>query len=142
SRKIYDALLAQITKALAEGDTIKLSGFGSLQVRQRKARPAPGQAPLPANAPPQNLFRFRPASALKSFVAAETAAASVPQKPQRVDSQERERQRAQFETHYNVGIAYKEMSLYEFAIQELESAIKLIETEDKEHHFIQCCSLI
>ncbi|MEW6736760.1 MAG: HU family DNA-binding protein [Acidobacteriota bacterium] len=62
--------------------------------------------------------------------------------PEQLLQQQQERQLAQFEIHYNKGIAYKEMSLYDLAVKELESAIGFIDLDDKERRFAHCCSLL
>jgi tetratricopeptide (TPR) repeat protein len=47
-----------------------------------------------------------------------------------------------FETHYQLGIAYREMSLLEDAIRELQEAVKLISTNDGTKRFFYCCNLL
>lgn len=57
-----------------------------------------------------------------------------------------EQRKVEYDTHYNVGIAYKEMMLYEMAIDELKIAVKLIENHlvnrEETLKFIQCCGVI
>jgi nucleoid DNA-binding protein len=149
ARKIYDSLLTHIMNALAEEESVKFMGFGSFQVRKRKARAAPGQPPLPADSPPQKVIQFRPSRALKLFIAqfaglqTQEEAAAEPEIVQaELAPQDGEQRQSQFDFHYNIGIAYKEMSLYEQAIKELESALNLVESSDEEHRFVHCCSLL
>lgn len=57
-----------------------------------------------------------------------------------------EQRRADFDLHYNIGIAYKEMGLYTLAIEDLETAIKLLENhlasrQDKDK-YIQACEVL
>ena len=53
-------------------------------------------------------------------------------------------QAPEFETHYNLGIAYTEMALYEMALQELEIAVVLVDAHDdsQRSHFMHCCNLL
>ncbi|MBC7797968.1 MAG: hypothetical protein H7Z37_13935, partial [Pyrinomonadaceae bacterium] len=48
-------------------------------------------------------------------------------------------QTADFETHYNLGLAYKEMSLMDDAVEEFQTAIKMIDAKDGTPRYLQCC---
>jgi tetratricopeptide (TPR) repeat protein len=57
-----------------------------------------------------------------------------------------EQKRTDFDLHYNIGIAYKEMGLYTLAIEDLEKAINLLENhlasrKDKDK-YIQACEVL
>ena len=47
-----------------------------------------------------------------------------------------------YETHYNMGIAYKEMDLVDEAIQEFQSAAGLVKPNDGTPRFLQCCNML
>lgn len=47
-----------------------------------------------------------------------------------------------FETHYNMGTAYKEMDLIDEAIQEFQTAAGLVKPGDGTSRFLQCCNLL
>jgi tetratricopeptide (TPR) repeat protein len=47
-----------------------------------------------------------------------------------------------FETHYNMGTAYKEMDLIDEAIQEFQTAANLVKPADGTSRFLQCCNLL
>ena len=47
-----------------------------------------------------------------------------------------------FETHYNLGLAYKEMDLFEEALEEFQLAVKLVSSDDGTPRYLQCCSLL
>lgn len=47
-----------------------------------------------------------------------------------------------YETHYNMGIAYQEMDLQDEAIREFQSAAALVSTNDGTPRFLQCCNLL
>ena len=49
---------------------------------------------------------------------------------------------ADVETHYNLGIAYKEMGLYEEAISEFQKAAKAAEIQKDFRHVVQSCILL
>jgi tetratricopeptide (TPR) repeat protein len=47
-----------------------------------------------------------------------------------------------YDTHYQMGIAYKEMGLMEDAISEFQNAINLVKASDGTRRFFQCCNLL
>jgi tetratricopeptide (TPR) repeat protein len=47
-----------------------------------------------------------------------------------------------YETHYNMGTAYKEMDLLDDAINEFQTAASLVRPDDGTSHFLQCCNLL
>jgi tetratricopeptide (TPR) repeat protein len=47
-----------------------------------------------------------------------------------------------FETHYNMGTAYKEMDLLDDAIHEFQTAANLVRANDGTSRFLQCCNLL
>jgi tetratricopeptide (TPR) repeat protein len=47
-----------------------------------------------------------------------------------------------FETHYNMGTAYKEMDLIDEAIQEFQACANLVRPRDGTSRFLQCCNLL
>ena len=47
-----------------------------------------------------------------------------------------------YETHYNMGTAYKEMDLIDEAIQEFQTAANLVKPGDGTSRFLQCCNLL
>src|SRR5215217_2883159 len=47
-----------------------------------------------------------------------------------------------FETHYNMGTAYKEMDLIDEAIQEFQTAASLVKAGDGSSRFLQCCNML
>lgn len=64
-----DAILDQITKALQRGDRVQLTGFGTFEVRRRKARQARNpQTGQPIHVPAQNTPAFKAGKTLKDSV--------------------------------------------------------------------------
>jgi tetratricopeptide (TPR) repeat protein len=47
-----------------------------------------------------------------------------------------------YETHYNLGLAYQEMELFEEALEEFQIAIGLVSPEDGTPRYLQCCNLL
>ena len=47
-----------------------------------------------------------------------------------------------FETHYNMGTAYKEMDLVDEAIQEFQISVALVKPGDGTSRFLQCCNML
>jgi tetratricopeptide (TPR) repeat protein len=47
-----------------------------------------------------------------------------------------------YETHYNMGTAYKEMDLMDEAIQEFQTSANLVKPGDGTSRFLQCCNML
>jgi tetratricopeptide (TPR) repeat protein len=47
-----------------------------------------------------------------------------------------------YETHYNLGLAYKEMDLFEEALEEFQLAAGLVDPADGTPRYLQCCNLL
>ncbi len=47
-----------------------------------------------------------------------------------------------YETHYNMGTAYKEMDLMDEAMQEFQTAASLVKPGDGTSRFLQCCNML
>ncbi len=47
-----------------------------------------------------------------------------------------------YETHYNLGIAYKEMDLVDDAVEEFQTAAGLVAPRDGTPRYLQCCNLL
>ena len=47
-----------------------------------------------------------------------------------------------YETHYNLGLAYKEMDLFEEALEEFQMAAGLVASDDGTPRYLQCCNLL
>lgn len=47
-----------------------------------------------------------------------------------------------YETHYNLGLAYQEMDLFEEALEEFQIAIGLVSPDDGTPRYLQCCNLL
>jgi tetratricopeptide (TPR) repeat protein len=47
-----------------------------------------------------------------------------------------------YETHYNLGLAYKEMDLMEDAVKEFQTAVTLVRPSDGTPRYLHCCNLL
>jgi tetratricopeptide (TPR) repeat protein len=47
-----------------------------------------------------------------------------------------------YETHYNMGIAYKEMELFDEAVEEFQTAAAMASVNDGTARFLQCCNML
>jgi tetratricopeptide (TPR) repeat protein len=47
-----------------------------------------------------------------------------------------------YETHYNLGLAYQEMDLFEEALEEFQMAASLVTPGDGTPRYLQCCNLL
>jgi tetratricopeptide (TPR) repeat protein len=50
--------------------------------------------------------------------------------------------RDDYETHYNLGLAYQEMDLFEEALEEFQLAVSLVTPGDGTSRYLQCCNLL
>jgi tetratricopeptide (TPR) repeat protein len=58
------------------------------------------------------------------------------------EAEESDTVREDFETHYNMGTAYKEMDLIDEAIQEFQTSASLVRPNDGTSRFLQCCNML
>jgi tetratricopeptide (TPR) repeat protein len=56
--------------------------------------------------------------------------------------EEQPAEREDFETHYNMGTAYKEMDLLDDAIHEFQTAASLVRAGDGTSRYLQCCTML
>ncbi|MFL6231192.1 MAG: tetratricopeptide repeat protein [Pyrinomonadaceae bacterium] len=47
-----------------------------------------------------------------------------------------------FETHYNLGVAYKEMCLWDEAVEQFQKAAELTAPADGTTHYLECCNML
>lgn len=51
-------------------------------------------------------------------------------------------QDADYETHYNLGLAFQEMDLWDDSIEELQTAIGMVTPHDGTSRYLQCCNML
>ena len=91
--------------------------------------------------------------AFASFAADDTSVVTEPARPG-IDSglaelfeefriaEEEDTVTGDFETHYNMGTAFKEMDLINEAVQEFQVAVTLVKPSDGSSRFLQCCNML
>jgi tetratricopeptide (TPR) repeat protein len=60
----------------------------------------------------------------------------------KAEFEEDEAESSDFDSHYNLGIAYKEMGLMEEAIGEFQKALKDKALEESSENFLRCCNML
>ena len=58
------------------------------------------------------------------------------------EAEEQDSGHEDYETHYNMGTAYKEMDLVDEAIQEFQVSVGLVKPGDGTSRFLQCCNML
>lgn len=58
------------------------------------------------------------------------------------EAEEQDAGHEDYETHYNMGTAYKEMDLVDEAIQEFQISVALVKPGDGTSRFLQCCNML
>jgi tetratricopeptide (TPR) repeat protein len=89
----------------------------------------PVQAPSPPPAKKQNVMHPELADVFDEF----RAAVEEDEPPSSADD---------YETHYNLGLAYSEMELSDEAIEEFQVAASLVAPGDGTPRYLQCCNLL
>ncbi|HND18567.1 MAG TPA: tetratricopeptide repeat protein, partial [Acidobacteriota bacterium] len=56
--------------------------------------------------------------------------------------QEEAEEAPDFETHYNLGLAYKDMELFDEAVEEFQAAIKATDPHAPDGHYFQSCNML
>jgi tetratricopeptide (TPR) repeat protein len=96
-------------------------------------------------------FSFVPENVEYGFEAEPAPPASVPAidaglaevfEEYRVSAEAQHNGNGDYETHYNLGLAYQEMDLFEEALEEFQMAIGLISADDGTPRYLQCCNLL
>jgi len=49
---------------------------------------------------------------------------------------------ADYETHYNTGLAYMEMGMIDLAVEEFQTAVAVVTPQDGTPRYLQCCNLL
>jgi len=108
----------------------------------------------PRAAVPAAEFSFAPENVDFTMPAAEEPKAKTPAAPAidaglaeifeeyRVSAESESNGNGDYETHYNLGLAYQEMDLFEEALEEFQMAVGLVSPEDGTARYLQCCNLL
>lgn len=106
--------------------------LGETSLPPKAAAPPPPPRPAAASAPPQAAASGPASGGLLDDVFAEF----------RDEMEEPAGGGGDIETHYNMGIAFKEMALYDEAIGEFQKAHQLAEQAKDTSNLVQCCTLL
>jgi DNA-binding protein HU-beta len=69
ARRVVDEVFKQMTEALKNGDSVQIAGFGTIEIRERKARMGINpQTKKLVERPAHKTVCFKPAAALKKLV--------------------------------------------------------------------------
>ncbi|MDX6270785.1 MAG: hypothetical protein QOD28_2008 [Acidobacteriota bacterium] len=129
----------------AAGEDIELSGELFVAPLEESAAPHVVDAPTIVDAPP--VVNAKPAAAPPQ---AKQPAQPVSH-PELADMFDEFRDEveadepasdADYETHYNTALAYREMGLTDQAVEELQAAIALVAPRDGTPRYLQCCNLL
>jgi nucleoid DNA-binding protein len=149
ARRAVAAFINGITDALAEGERVTLKGLGSFEVRVRPFhwRQLPREREI-VRVPERTLVRFRPGAALKQ------AADRSPDDPyfdaiiarRRANSRQLlsqpEQNPAVHDTQFDMGIAYREMGLFEQALLKFQQALSLLDQRERGARYVLCCYML
>jgi tetratricopeptide (TPR) repeat protein len=140
-----DSLMGRLEAAAAEGG----NGGGRPAAEARMSPEEPDSAALPAAGPGEN----RGIPAVPPIAHREPGGGPPePEAPanemfvdliEEVNSlTDREIARDDFETHFNLGTAFREMGLIEDAVREFQSAVKTLDQNRSPREYIQCCGML
>ncbi len=121
----------ETTAPIVEAEaTVEFSGYELYEVREEDASPAEAVKPAPPPSSPKARGVTHPelADIFDEFRAA------VEEEPSPADDD--------YETHYNLGLAYNEMELVDEAVEEFQIAAGLVKPGDGTPRYLQCCNLI
>ncbi len=131
--------------------------------RQRLMSPAPAPAAKPSTATREEAFEFnnsfefsaQPEAPAEASQPAPPVPVAAPPRPtidpglaaifdefRTAVEEEESPADGDYETHYNLGLAYKEMDLLDEAVEEFQLAASLVAPRDGTPRYLQCCNLL
>ncbi|HEY0380008.1 MAG TPA: tetratricopeptide repeat protein [Pyrinomonadaceae bacterium] len=124
--------------------TVEFEGFASYDVAEEVSTiEADGfelNEVMPAPAPPQP--PPAPASAPLGRPGIDPGLAAIFDEFREAAEEESPESDGDYETHYNLGIAYQEMELLDEAVEEFQSAAALTSPRDGTPRYLQCCNML
>jgi nucleoid DNA-binding protein len=149
AERAYRAIVDNVANALAAGDVVALRGFGRFSTRLRPFHwvqiPRDGEI---VRVPDHRLVSFRPGAALRR------AADASPDDPYFDALVARRRRNSRqllsqpelnplhHDTQFDVGIAYREMGLFERALARFSAALALLDERERGARYVRCCYMI
>jgi nucleoid DNA-binding protein len=149
AERVYRSILGNVTAALARKEPVTLRGFGTFSTRFRPFHwcqiPRDGEI---VRVPDRTLVVFRPGAALRE------AADASPDDPYFDLLVARRRRNSRqllsqpelnplvHDTQFDMGIAYREMALFERALSKFQSALALLDERERGARYVRCCYMI
>ncbi|HJU54370.1 MAG TPA: tetratricopeptide repeat protein [Pyrinomonadaceae bacterium] len=103
----------------------------SFEIKEVRSDPAPPQQPQPA-----------PSTAPLGPPGIDPGLAAIFDEFREAAEEESPEQDGDYETHYNLGIAYQEMELLDEAVEEFQAAAALTSPRDGTPRYLQCCNML
>ena len=153
----HPAIEARRKKLKEMGAAEKLETPLPAQANEFEPAPSMRDAPVLEQKTPSDITpRIQAAEFTSDFPAAGSNGGETASTPQKWDSSladifeefrvaaehEEDSPPEDYETHYNMGLAYKEMDLLDEAIREFQTAVGLARPKDGTPRFLQCCNLL
>jgi tetratricopeptide (TPR) repeat protein len=123
---------------LAHGGEVPISGFDL----ETPAEPEPAQPIADFSFVPENIEPSTLGAEPPPVVSAPPIDAGLAEVFEEYRVSAEAETNGDFETHYNLGLAYQEMDLFEEALEEFQMAIGLVSADDGTPRYLQCCNLI
>lgn len=149
AEQVYRSFFDEIGKSLANGDPVTFRGFGRFSTKFRPFHwcQIPRDSEI-VRIPDRMLVRFTPGKHLRA------AADASPDDPyfdaiiarRRRNSRQLlsqpERNPPVHDTQFDMGIAYREMGLFEQAIARFQAALALLDERERGARFVRCCYML
>ncbi|MGB7924922.1 MAG: tetratricopeptide repeat protein [Pyrinomonadaceae bacterium] len=139
----------------AAAESVEFSGFARYDVAEETASTEETatdiddafmalESATPAAAPPPpEVSSSAPASSAKPEGGIDPGLAAIfDEFRTAVEEEEPAASDGDYETHYNLGLAYKEMDLLDEAVEEFQTAAGLVAPQDGTPRYLQCCNLL
>ncbi len=114
-----------------EVPTVEADSFEIKEVQSEPAPPQPQPQPQPA-----------PSTAAMGRPGIDPGLAAIFDEFREAAEEESPEQDGDYETHYNLGIAYQEMELLDEAVEEFQAAAALTSPRDGTPRYLQCCNML
>lgn len=146
---VYRSTFAAISEALARGDDVTIRGFGRFSTKFRPFhwRQIPRDREI-VRVPDRTLVTFTAGVDLRRAADAspddgyfDAMIARRRRNSKQLLSQPEHNPR-HHETQFDLGIAYREMALYEDALSRFHAALALVEEREQGTRYVRCCYMI
>jgi tetratricopeptide (TPR) repeat protein len=123
--------------------TVEFSGFELYDIQEETPSAEASEPPAPpASEPPAQAQQAPPQSPQKAESVIHPELADIFDEFRAAVEEEPSPSEDDYETHYNLGLAYNEMELLDEAVEEFQMAAGLAKPGDGTARYLQCCNLI